>query len=38
MSVREISVADAVSSIGTQIAGTETVTALMLAMNSLQEH
>jgi ADP-ribose pyrophosphatase len=38
MSVREISVADAVSSIGTQIAGTETVTALMLAANSLQEH
>jgi ADP-ribose pyrophosphatase len=38
MSVHEISTADAVSSIGTQIAGTETVTALMLAMNSLQEH
>ena len=38
MSVHEISIADAASSIGTQIAGTETVTALMLAVDSLREH
>ena len=37
MSVHEISVPDAFNSIGAQIAGTETVTALMLAVNSLQE-
>ncbi|MGH3186593.1 MAG: NUDIX domain-containing protein [Streptosporangiaceae bacterium] len=38
MSVHEIPIADAVSRIGMQIAGTETVTALMLAVHSLQEH
>jgi 8-oxo-dGTP pyrophosphatase MutT (NUDIX family) len=38
MSVHEIALADAVSWIGTQITGTETVTALMLAVNFLQEH
>jgi ADP-ribose pyrophosphatase len=38
MSVNEIAVADAVSWIGMQITGTETVTALMLAVNLLQEH
>jgi len=38
MSVHEIPIADAINSIGTEIAGTETVTALMLAVNSLQEH
>jgi ADP-ribose pyrophosphatase len=38
MSVHEIALADAVSWIGTQITGTETVTALLLAVNFLQEH
>jgi ADP-ribose pyrophosphatase len=37
MSVHEISIADAIGSIGTDIAGTETVTALMLAVKPLQE-